>query len=191
MNRGRRGHSMIALLCVGLLVSGCYGPFNLVRRLHHWNGQVGGRWANEVVFLGLAYLLPVYSICGLGDVLIFNSIEFWTGDNPIDPPMTAGTKTIRQGNQTAVLERMDTAGGRQMHVKLFEGDRLLQEFSLEANLEGPTVLKDASGVVIGSAETLPDGTLVLYDAQGREQARHAPKDMDRVARKMAAASARQ
>jgi hypothetical protein len=28
-------------------------------------------------------ILPVYGLCTLGDALIFNSIEFWGGENPI------------------------------------------------------------------------------------------------------------
>ena len=28
-------------------------------------------------------ILPAYELCCLGDVLIFNSIEFWGGQNPV------------------------------------------------------------------------------------------------------------
>ena len=183
----------VVLFAGALMVSGCYGPFNLTRRLHNWNGQVGGRWSNEVVFLVMGILLPVYNLAMFGDAIIFNSIEFWTGDNPIDPPMTAQTqrKTFAQGNQTVMLERTDSAASRRMNVQILENDQLVKQFALEATLDGPTVVKDASGAIVGSAQTLPDGTLVLYDAEGRETARHSPKDMDRVAKKMSAASTRQ
>lgn len=79
------------LAAAALLATSCYGPFNLTTRLHHWNGQVGdpsttgGKWTNEAIFLGCA-ILPVYSICILGDSLIFNSVEFWTGKNWIAKP---------------------------------------------------------------------------------------------------------
>jgi hypothetical protein len=32
----------------------------------------------------------VYGICILGDALIFNSIQFWGGENPISAPMADG-----------------------------------------------------------------------------------------------------
>ena len=193
MKSGTRGHSMIALLCIGVLVSGCYGPFNLTRRLHQWNGQAGGRWVNEAVFLAF-YLIPVYGVAMVGDGLIFNSIEFWTGNNPVSPPMTAGeprsvTKTIAQGAQKAVLERTDTADGRTMRVQLFDGERLVSSFSVEAGVDQPTMMKDDAGLVIGSAQTLPDGTLVLSDAQGHERTRYSPQQMDRLAKKFDAVSA--
>jgi len=84
------------VLCVGLLATSCYGPFNLTRRLHHWNGTVDGEWGNEGIFL-LCAIIPVYGVCMLGDALIFNSIQFWGGENPISPPMAdAGNPDMGQ-----------------------------------------------------------------------------------------------
>lgn len=72
-----------ALLVAGILLTGCTGPFQLTKNLHKWQTNVSeDRWAEEVVFLGCA-IFQVYSICCLGDALIFNSIEFWGGENPI------------------------------------------------------------------------------------------------------------
>lgn len=67
----------------GIAMSGCYGPFRLTSKLHNWNGQVSQKkFVNELVFLGLC-VIPAYEICVLGDGLIFNSIEWWGGRNPI------------------------------------------------------------------------------------------------------------
>jgi hypothetical protein len=77
--------ALAGVLCAAMLTASCYGPFNLTRRVHHWNGEVGGKWAQEGVFL-VFIILPVYGIATLADAVIFNSVEFWTGDNPIDPP---------------------------------------------------------------------------------------------------------
>ena len=83
----RRPHGMlVGLLVLGLAASGCYGPFNLTRRLYKWNGEVSNeKWGKEVVFLILA-LTPVYGFATLADGVVFNSLEFWTGNNPVDPP---------------------------------------------------------------------------------------------------------
>jgi hypothetical protein len=42
-------------------------------------------WLNEIVFLGL-WIIPVYPITLLGDVVIFNTWGYWTGNNPISDP---------------------------------------------------------------------------------------------------------
>ena len=74
---------IIALIGSTGILSGCYGPFRLTTKLHQWNGNVSNKkFVNELVFLGLC-VLPAYELCTLGDVLIFNSIEFWGGQNPI------------------------------------------------------------------------------------------------------------
>jgi len=40
------------------------------------------KFVNELIFLGLS-IIPVYEVCALVDVLVLNSVEFWTGDNPV------------------------------------------------------------------------------------------------------------
>ena len=80
--------SMILVLCLACLLLcqvSCYGPFNLTRSVHKWNGEVDEKWGNEGIFLLCAFF-PVYGLCILGDALIFNSIEFWGGENPIHDP---------------------------------------------------------------------------------------------------------
>lgn len=74
----------ICLVVAGSLAfSGCYGPFRLTTKLHAWNDQVSNKkFVKELVFLGMC-ILPAYEVCMLGDGLIFNSIEFWGGNNPI------------------------------------------------------------------------------------------------------------
>jgi len=80
---------LTATLGLTLLTVSCYGPFNATRRVHEWNGQVGSTWVNEGVFLAFV-ILPVYSLASLGDALIFNTIEFWGGENPVNPPGVTG-----------------------------------------------------------------------------------------------------
>ena len=82
MRRRIRAWHGLALAAL-LACSSCLGPNNAVANLAKWNSEVDGKWGNEAVFV---VLLPVYAIFSLGDVLIFNSIQWWTGDNPIDAP---------------------------------------------------------------------------------------------------------
>ena len=68
-------------------VSGCLGPNHATAHLGKWNSELDGKWGNEVAFV---LLLPVYAVFSLGDVVIFNSIQWWTGDNPISTPGEPG-----------------------------------------------------------------------------------------------------
>lgn len=69
-------------LAATLFLSSCLGSFGLTNKCYDWNQSIGGKWVNELVFLALN-IIPVYDICVLADAIIFNSIEFWTGNNPI------------------------------------------------------------------------------------------------------------
>ncbi len=91
MRKSIKAAVLAGLLVFGSLTTSCYGPFQLTKNLHHWNGTVtSNEWGQEGLFLVLN-IIPVYGICMLGDVLIFNSIVFWGGENPISPSaMTAG-----------------------------------------------------------------------------------------------------
>lgn len=79
--------ALAAFLCTSL--SSCMGKFALTRNLYAWNDQVSNKFVNEIIFVAF-WILPVYEVCGIADLLVLNSIEFWSGDNP----MTASTKTI-------------------------------------------------------------------------------------------------
>ncbi len=79
--------AIAALLCTSL--TSCMGQFALCKSVYSWNEQVSNKFVNELVFIAF-WILPVYEVCGLADVLVLNSIEFWSGDNP----MTSSTKAI-------------------------------------------------------------------------------------------------
>jgi len=58
----------------------------MTKKLHGWNGRVSENpWVVEIVFLGLN-ILPAYWFTTMADAFVLNSIEFWTGDNPLRDP---------------------------------------------------------------------------------------------------------
>jgi hypothetical protein len=72
-----------AVASLALMTSSCLGPNNAFENLHDWNRNLSeNKWANEAVFLGLT-IIPVYGLFYLGDIIIFNSIEWWGGENPV------------------------------------------------------------------------------------------------------------
>jgi hypothetical protein len=75
---------LIALSTVGCLgLAGCYGQFALTRKIYNWNGSVtSNRFVNSAILFALI-VIPVYELVTLGDYLIFNTIEFYSGSNPV------------------------------------------------------------------------------------------------------------
>ncbi len=71
------------LLSAAILFSSCLGSFKAFNNLKDWNqGATDSKFLDNLIFWGLN-IVPVYGLFFLGDVLIFNVIEFWSGSNPI------------------------------------------------------------------------------------------------------------
>lgn len=83
---------VVALSAVAISLSGCVGSNAVTGMLMKFNVEaVDNRYARG----GLNMLLaPVYGITVAADYLIFNSLEFWTGKNPLNgKPHIFDTKT--------------------------------------------------------------------------------------------------
>lgn len=92
-------------LCAGsLMFSSCIGSFALTNKLLSWNKQVGSKFVNELVFVAF-WILPVYEVSALADVLVINSIEFWSGSNPV-----AQGRTVIDGQDGRYLVDCDGKG---------------------------------------------------------------------------------
>ena len=71
------------ILLLPLSATSCIGSFQVFNNVLNWNRTVtDNKWVNELIFFGM-WWIPVYEICLLGDTIIFNTIEFWTGENPM------------------------------------------------------------------------------------------------------------
>lgn len=75
------------------MFSSCIGQFALTNKVLTWNDSVGNKFVNELVFVAF-WILPVYEVTSIADLLVINSIEFWSGTNPI----AKGTKVIDTDN---------------------------------------------------------------------------------------------
>lgn len=87
---------LVALALSGTLIfNSCIGSFALTNKLLNWNRSLGDKWINELVFIVIS---PAYSVAAWIDVVILNTIEFWTDSNPV-AMNTGDQKTIeKDGN---------------------------------------------------------------------------------------------
>ena len=92
------------LFLTSVTTPSCIGSFSLSNRLLGWNQNVGNKFLNELVFFAF-WVLPVYEVAGLADLLVLNSIEFWSGTNP----MAQGEKII-EGKDGRYLVKCDGTG---------------------------------------------------------------------------------
>jgi len=100
----------LAVLAVSAATTGCVGKrhsFCLFKNLAEWNRTASSNeWVNEVIYLALV-IVPAYPICLFADALVFNSIDFWTGDNPVKGAFAAVEGTDAEGNAYAIVPNGD------------------------------------------------------------------------------------
>jgi hypothetical protein len=144
----------------------CYGPFNLTRSVYHWNsnikgsGEVNEKWMKEFVFFGMI-IIPVYMFSSLLDAFIFNSIQFWTGGNPIkanDAEGNGATRVVRLGGITVTMAESD----RGTTVTYEQNGIVERRAMIETSATGYRLIND-TGTLLAEAEMGQDGSVTLLD----------------------------
>jgi uncharacterized lipoprotein NlpE involved in copper resistance len=139
-----------------LMLTGCTGPFQLTKAVHKWQTSFTDKWVDEVAFLGCVFL-PVYGLATLADAIILNSVEFWTGDNPMNA-------TVENGDASALMTKTDDG--------LIRIDSEGQTCFLERTNDG-VVATDADGQLLFTSST--EGTLVKITNADGEVVKVFPK----------------
>lgn len=68
-------------LAVMMTTNSCVGSFCMFNKLASWNkGATKSKFLNELIFIVIS---PAYAVASVADVLVLNTIEFWSGNNPM------------------------------------------------------------------------------------------------------------
>lgn len=79
----RQATAVAVLLAFLPLAGGCFGSFNLTRKVYKFNKSISpDKWLRWLMFLALS-IMPVYPFAAAVDVFFANAWEFWAGSNPI------------------------------------------------------------------------------------------------------------
>ncbi|MAB78473.1 MAG: hypothetical protein CMJ89_03875 [Planctomycetes bacterium] len=66
-----------------LFAASCIGSNKAFNSVHTWNeNATESKWGREAVHV-VFWVTLVYPLCLAGDIVLFNSFEFWGGENPI------------------------------------------------------------------------------------------------------------
>jgi hypothetical protein len=142
------GRSLMAGVLVSTVLTNtaCFASFPLTRKLYNYNKNVSSeKWVQELFFLATGVVLPVYSIAGLIDVVILNSMEFWTGKPALSAsgPQTK-VKTVAKGDVTIKQTMTSDVTGRTM---------VLEE-TVAGTFRSRTTLRQDAGASVVTAQTL-------------------------------------
>ncbi|HBF88209.1 MAG TPA: hypothetical protein DDX39_06155 [Bacteroidales bacterium] len=114
--------------------TGCFGSFGLTMKVYDFNKEMGDQWVQELVFLAFG-CIQVYTIAFFIDAFVLNSIEFWTGTNPVamnDSDMEQ--KIVKSGEKIYQI----TATKNKYNIKQTVGPEVGKELDIIYNPETST-----------------------------------------------------
>jgi len=110
---------VIALLLVASITgSGCMGSFLVTEKIFAWNKHATGDKFINTAIMWVLMILPIYEGAFVLDLAVLNTIEFWSGKNPMafsGPEKLE--KIVRCGSSTARI----TMGGGVLTVDRLTG----------------------------------------------------------------------
>jgi hypothetical protein len=165
----RKKRAIPVLLFLAFATTACFGSFALTTKLYNWNASHDDKWVQQGAFLVTGVLLPVYGIAALADAVLFNSIEFWTGENPVHTASADDGRRIASatvGDETVTLDlKLEEEG--EPYLTLIHEIRGERRNVLTVIRHGDeTHVLDRDGVRVLSASHQPDGGMVVRWAAG-------------------------
>lgn len=165
-----RSIAAACLLSGAVMLSSCVGSFSLSKKVLDWNNSVGDQWINEVVFLALN-MIPVYEATMFIDGVILNTIEFWTGSNPVAANQT---KTVKGQNGDYMIVSNENG------YSISNGKESVELVYNAENNSWNMVSDDATAELVRFNEngtvTLANGKTVTLDAAGVMAARQSAQN---------------
>jgi hypothetical protein len=158
------------LACFMTVSTACYGPFNLTKNVYHWNsgikgsGEVSDKWMKELVFFGMI-VVPVYMFSALLDGFIFNSIQFWSGANPVKASYLShdGTTKVAVLGETTIRWMTTHEGAGVTYERHGVVER---RASILPHGTGYRLV-DENGIILAEAGYAADGAVTVLDRNGR------------------------
>ncbi len=159
----------ITLVSVLLLISlsGCFGNFALTRKAYQFNQNVGDKWVQQIVFW-LMNFVPVYNAAAALDVVLFNTIEFWTGSNPV--AMNASDEMIKYANTENGNFQIKITQNR-IFIEQMSGANAGTQMEMTFNPENNSWYMSSNGKTQKIAKVENDNLNLIYPS-GKELAIH-------------------
>ena len=120
--------TVLAMAIAMISLQGCYGKMALTQKVYQVNGQVQDKHLRSLV-TWVFIIVPVYGVSVLADFVLFNTIEFWTGQNPV----AAGEKIFQyaENGHTYKVTARKSGDMVSYHIDHFQGATYLDTLSID------------------------------------------------------------
>jgi hypothetical protein len=177
MRRSRfgKGIALVLVASVGALSAGCFGKFQLTRKVYDINQSIDEKYVRSAA-TWIFVIVQVYTVAALLDLIVFNVLEFWTGENPVaSGPVT---KVYAHGTGRTVLSFSRDGSATVAVIDRYEGERLVSTLRVRDDGRGMVAaVETAEGRVVRevSAVAASDGSVdvTVATAAGEGTERYA------------------
>ena len=170
-SRFGKGIAMVLVAAVGALSAGCFGKFQLTRKLYDINQSIDEKYVRSAATW--IFVIP-YAVTGLLDFVVFNVIEFWTGENPVAEAKV--TKVYAQGNGRTVLTLSRDGSATVAVIERYEGGEPVSTLRVRDDGAGKvTAVEMAAGkkvrevVAVATSDGSVDVTVATAAGVGTER----------------------
>lgn len=162
----KKGIAAALALAMGVTsLQGCIGGSNgfvVTKKLYGWNQRISNKWVNEIVFL-IMCIIPVYGVAILVDGIVLNSIEFWTGSNPLAmKPGEVETKYVSEGEKTYKIQ----VSMNRYHFEQITGPNMGEEADFIYNPESKTWLISNGKEIRKAAQVIDGNQIKVFNKNG-------------------------
>ena len=172
-SRFGKGIALVLVAAVGALSAGCFGKFQLTKKLYDINQSIDEKYVRSAATW--IFIIP-YALTGILDFVLFNVIEFWTGENPVvSAPVT---KVYANGSGRTVLALSRDGSATVAVIERYEVEKLVSTLRIRDDGRGKvTMVETAAGEKVRevSAVAASDGAVdvTVATAAGTDTERYA------------------
>lgn len=174
-SRFGKGIALVLVAAVGVFSAGCFGKFQLTRKVYDINQSIDEKYVRSAA-TWIFVIVQVYTVAALVDFIVFNVIEFWTGENPVaSAPVT---KVYAQGNGKTVLTLSRDGSATSAVIERYEGETLVSTLRVRDDGRGEVAaVETAAGKrvreVIAAAASEGSVNVTVATSEGRSTERYA------------------
>jgi hypothetical protein len=170
-SRFGKGIAVALVAAVGAFSAGCFGKFQLTRKLYDINQSIDEKYVRSAATW--IFVIP-YALTGVLDFVLFNVIEFWTGENPVAEAKV--TKVFAHGTARTVLVLSRDGSATVAVIERYEGEKPVSTLRVRDDGAGKvTAVETAAGkevrevVAIASSDGSVDVTKATSAGTGTER----------------------
>ena len=158
---------IVLLMMAAALVpslGGCFGKFAVTRKVYELNASVQDRYLRNVVTWAFIFF-PVYWVSGVLDLFIFNTVEFWSGRNPV----AAGERHFRysRGDEQFNVRAVKNNDLVTFTIDRYRGANYLDTLTISSDLatdNSSVVYRQPGGTSMHVARGIGNGSAGFYTA---------------------------